>query len=83
MIRFRASRSHDISIVDFGFEPATLTVLTGEPVSWTNNGAGTHTVTSSRAPSSTVATSPPTEGYGHVFESPGTYAYHCAIHPDR
>lgn len=77
-----SAASHDLSIVDFAFEPVEQTVFTGEAVGWTNNGAETHTVTSiegSELDSGNVA---PTEGYGHVFEKPGTYAYHCTIHPD-
>ena len=37
--------SHDISIVDFEYKPASVTVFTGEPVTWTNEASQAHTVT--------------------------------------
>ncbi len=72
--------SHDIRIVDNGYEPATLTVLTGEPVTWTNTGNRTHTVTSDGGSELDSGNLAPGEAYGHVFDQPGTYAYHCEIH---
>ena len=72
--------SHEVAIVDGAFEPATLTVFVGEPVTWTNKGAETHTVTldDGSLDSGPIA---PGEAFGHVFEAPGTYPYHCSIHP--
>ena len=72
--------AHDIGIVDFAFQPAELTVFTGEPVTWTNNGAVAHTVTfdDGTADSGQIL---PNESYGHVFDTPGTFKYHCANHP--
>jgi len=75
--------SHDISIVDFEFKPADTTVFTGEPVSWTNDGAATHNVTSIEGTELASGDLGPNEGFGHVFETPGEFAYHCTIHPDR
>jgi len=72
--------AHDIAIVDFAFQPAELTVFVGEPVTWTNKGAGPHTVTFDDA---TVDSGQvlPGASFGHVFDTPGTFTYHCAIHP--
>lgn len=77
--RARAA-AHDIAIVDFAFQPAELTVLVGEPVTWTNKGAGPHTVTfdDGSVDSGQIL---PGESFGHVFDTPGTFKYHCAIHP--
>jgi LPXTG-motif cell wall-anchored protein len=73
--------SHDIKIVDLAYEPPQLTVFTGEPVTWTNTGARTHTVTSDQGTELDSGNLAPAEGYGHVFETPGTFAYHCESHP--
>lgn len=72
--------AHDISIVDFAFQPAELTVFVGEPVTWTNKGAGPHTVTfdDGSVDSGQIL---PGATYRHVFDTPGTFTYHCAIHP--
>jgi plastocyanin len=72
--------SPEITIVDGAFEPETLTVLAGEPVTWTNRGTSSHTVTfdDGSLDSGPIA---PGEAFGHVFEAAGRFAYHCAIHP--
>jgi plastocyanin len=75
--------SHEISIVDFGYEPAGLTVAVGDPVTWTNASGQDHTVTADEGAEFEGEPIRPGEAYGHVFETAGTYAYHCAIHPDR
>jgi plastocyanin len=74
--------SHDIAIRDTGFDPAILSVVAGEPVTWTNESAGEHTVTSNDG---TLDSGPlgPGESYGHVFEAPGTFEYHDAADPSR
>ena len=71
---------HEITIADGAFKPAELTVLTGEPVTWTNASGVTHTVTSDDGTELDSGPIAPGEAYGHVFEAPGTYAYHCSIH---
>ncbi len=53
----------------------------GEPVTWTNKGTTTHTVT----PDDGILDSgdnAPGEAYGHVFEAAGVVQYHCTIHPE-
>ena len=71
---------HEITIADGAFKPAELTVLTGEPVTWTNASGVTHTVTSDDGAELDSGSIAAGEAYGHVFETPGTYAYHCSIH---
>ena len=61
--------SHDIAIVDFGFEPATQAVVVGEPVTWTNNSASDHTVTSDEGEELDGNPIRAGEAYGHVFEA--------------
>lgn len=73
---------HDISIVDFAFQPVKTTVFVGEPVTWTNASGRDHTVTSDDGTELDSGHIAGGEAYGHVFETAGTYAYHCAIHPD-
>lgn len=68
-----------VSIVDFGFEPADLTVTAGTTVTWTNTGAATHTVKwSDGTPESTGLTNGAT--YQRTFESAGAFPYVCGIH---
>lgn len=71
-----------VKIVDFGFEPATITVRQGEAVIWTNGGSRQHTVTADDG-SFDGGNLGPGDPYGNVFDTAGTFTYHCAIHPDR
>jgi plastocyanin len=66
---------HEVAIRDGGYDPATLNVVAGEPVTWTNETSTDHSVTSDDG---TLDSGPigPGEAYGHVFDAPGTVAYH-------
>jgi plastocyanin len=69
----------NVSIVNFAFQPADLTVRVGDTVRWTNQGSASHTTTSdsSQWASPALLTG---QTYEVAFPSPGDYAYHCAIH---
>jgi plastocyanin len=69
-----------VTIDNFSFSPATLTVPRGTTVTWTNQDDMVHTVTAAdRAFSSTGLEAGDT--YAHTFTAPGTYTYFCALHP--
>ncbi len=66
----------------YGFSPAMLSVAVGTKVVWTNSTDVPHTVTSDTG--STLASSmiSPSGGtFSFTFTKPGTYTYHCTIHP--
>jgi predicted lipoprotein with Yx(FWY)xxD motif len=67
-------------IIDFGFDPASLSVKVGESVTWTNTGATAHTVTADDGSfdSKSMAAG---ATFSQTFAKAGTFAYHCAIHP--
>jgi plastocyanin len=68
-----------VTIVDFGFKPAGVTVKAGTTVTWTNHGR-THTVTADDGSfdSGHIASG---GAFSMTFKKAGTYAYHCSIHP--
>jgi plastocyanin len=81
-----------VTIEDFSFAPATLTVKVGTTVTWTNAGPSAHTTTSDTGvwDSGTLNAPGGGGGYGMTsaggtyqvkFTTPGTYPYHCKIHP--
>lgn len=80
-----------ITIRDFSFSPSTLTVKAGTTVEWLNDGPSSHTTTSDAAlwdsgslnpPSGTGAYSGGSGGtFSYTFMTPGTYTYHCSLHP--
>jgi plastocyanin len=69
-----------VSIQSFAFSPATITVTVNATVTWTNNDAVGHTVTSDNGvfDSGTIN---PNATYSHQFTTVGTFNYHCTIHP--
>lgn len=68
-----------MSIVDFAFAPAELTVAVGETVTWTNTGSATHTVKwQDGEPESEQLESGTT--YERTFDTAGSFAYGCGIH---
>jgi plastocyanin len=67
----------DISIVDFAFDPALMTISAGTKVIWTNDGDAQHTVTGSFYSSDLLQPGAIAE---FVFGEPGTYRYVCALH---
>lgn len=74
--------TNSVSIVEFAFNPASITVDSGVTVTWTNNGAVDHTVTSDST-SALVFNSGPISPGGTFRLTPtlkGTFGYHCAIH---
>jgi len=62
------------------FTPDDLDVAAGTTVTWTNTDSIAHTSTSDGTgwDSGTVA---PGGRFSFAFQTPGTYRYHCAIHP--
>ncbi len=67
-----------VNIVDYSFNPSTLTVPKGTTVTWTNTASRTHTVTADdgsfdmQAAAGTTVT--------QTFSTAGTFKYHCSIH---
>ena len=75
----------DVSIVDFAFEPATLTVAGGDTVTWTVTRAqDPHTVSPVDPPGAFEASSllRLDDSFAVTFAQPGTYRYECTIHPE-
>ena len=75
--------SHEnlVSIVDFNFQPSSITVSVGTTVTWKNNGSTIHNVTSTSGPVSFSSGTISSGGtYQFTFENAGTYNYKCTIH---
>jgi len=68
-----------VSIKDFAFGPASLSVPVGTTVTWTNGDSARHTVT---AVDGSFDSKPIAGGgtFSQAFPIAGTYAYHCTIH---
>ena len=71
---------HEIAITDTGFDPDRLTVIVGEPVTWTNATTTEHAILTADG---SLDSGPigPGEAFGHVFEAPGPVEYYEAGNP--
>jgi plastocyanin len=69
-----------VRITASGFAPASVTINTGDAVTWKNNDTKAHQVVANNGAfaSPTIAAG---KTYTHVFGTAGTYRYHDALHP--
>lgn len=72
-----APNSTSVTIQNFAFSPAVVTVQQGGTVTWTNKDSTTHTVTFADG-SSDVASG---ATFTKTFNDLGVFDYHCTIHP--
>ena len=70
-----------VTIQNFAFGPASLSVAAGTTVTWTNSDTAAHTATADDGSfdSSSIA---PGATFSQAFDTAGTFAYHCSIHPN-
>ena len=69
-----------VTIRNFAFGPQAVTVKLGTTVHWTNSDSEAHTVTSDTGAFNSPVLQPGA-GYSFTFTKPGSYSYHCTIHP--
>jgi plastocyanin len=77
-----ATAPNAVAIDNFAFAPQTVTVAAGTAVTWTNHDDEPHTVVSDDNPSLFKSGGLDTDDtFSFTFAKPGTYKYHCSIHP--
>ncbi|HVX58619.1 MAG TPA: cupredoxin family copper-binding protein [Candidatus Saccharimonadales bacterium] len=75
--------TNSVTIQNFAFSPADITVKAGTKVTWINQDSTAHTVTetdSQVGPNSGDLAQG--ESYSFTFAKAGTYHYHCSIHSE-
>ena len=75
------AQAQAVTIIDFAFQPASLEVPMGTTVTWTNQGTAPHTVTADDGAFDS-GTLQPGSTFSLTFDTPGTFTYHCEIHPN-
>ncbi len=77
-----AGGAGEVTVVDFAFDPETVTVAPGTEVTWTNQDDLNHTVTSGEGSPVEFDSGSFTGGetFSMSFDEPGEYRYFCAIH---
>jgi amicyanin len=73
-----SAQAADVSIKDYRFQPAQVTIPSGETVTWTNMDAATHDVKFSGFESPDLKIN---QQFTKTFDKPGTYDYICELHP--
>lgn len=74
-------QTHSINIQNSAFSPSALTVKQGDTVLWTNMDSMSHTITSDSGGELASPNINNGQAYSHIFNTIGTFAYHCSIHP--
>jgi YVTN family beta-propeller protein len=75
-----ATSATRVSIANFAFAPAVVSVAAGEPVVWRNDDGAPHGLAyKDGAPGSDLLL--PGATFQRTFDKPGTYDYVCAVHP--
>jgi len=79
-----ASAVNAVSMGDNFFQPVGMTVPAGTTVQWRNDGVLPHTVTSDTGAARTFDSGILRTGgtYSLTFDAPGSFAYHCDVHPE-
>ncbi len=71
----------EVSIQGSSFSPSSLTIAAGDTVLWTNRDGIGHTVTSNTGTELDSPLLSNGETYQHIFNTNGTFGYHCTVHP--
>jgi LPXTG-motif cell wall-anchored protein len=75
-----AAAAGGVTIKDFSFGPKTLTINTGDSVTWTNQGPTGHSTTAKGGGWDSGVLSAG-KSFSHTFTQAGTYQYFCTPHP--
>ena len=76
----RSDGGAQVSVDNFTFSPATLTVAKGTEVTWTNQDDIPHSIVAKQGAFRSKVID--TEGkYSFTFASAGEFAYFCGLHP--
>ncbi len=70
----------NVSIKEYAYGPAQLTVAAGTKVTWTNHDQVPHTVVEEGKKFRSAALDT-NDSYSFVLTQPGTYRYFCSLHP--
>lgn len=71
----------NIDITNFAFVSDAVTVKAGTTVVWTNSDQVAHTITSDTGTTLSSGNLSTGQTYSMTFTTPGTYSYHCTVHP--
>jgi plastocyanin len=74
-------KQNKIEIKDFAFNPQTITVKSGEKITWINRDEEPHTVVSVEKQWKKSTALDTDQEFTITVGAPGTYTYFCSVHP--
>ncbi len=75
--------TNKVSISNFNFSPATITVKKGTTVTWTNQDSIAHDVQETDGKTGPKSGSlSQGQTYTFTYDTAGTFNYHCSFHPE-
>jgi plastocyanin len=75
------SKQNKIEIKDFAFNPQTITVKSGEKITWINRDEEPHTIVSVEKQFKKSTALDTDQEFTITASAPGTYTYFCSVHP--
>ena len=75
------AKKNQIVIKDFHFNPQTITVKSGEKLTWINRDEEPHTVVSVEKQFKKSSALDTDQEFTITAGAPGTYTYFCSVHP--
>jgi plastocyanin len=76
-----STAQNTIEIKDFGFNPQTITVKSGQTITWINRDEEPHTVVSVEKQFKKSSALDTDQMFTITAGAPGTYTYFCSVHP--
>ena len=76
-----STKQNRIEIKDFAFNPQSITVKSGEKVTWINRDEEPHTIVSVEKQFKKSTALDTDQEFTITAGAPGTYTYFCSVHP--
>jgi plastocyanin len=76
-----STKQNKIEIKDFAFTPQTITVKSGEKITWINRDEEPHTIVSVEKQFKKSSALDTDQEFTVTAGAPGTYTYYCSVHP--
>jgi plastocyanin len=76
-----STKQNRIEIKDFAFNPQTITVKSGQKITWINHDEEPHTVVSVGKKFQKSSALDTDQEFSITAGAPGTYEYFCSVHP--
>jgi len=79
----QSTKTQSVEIMNYQFQPSSLTISVGDTVTWTNHDSAPHNIVVSDGPEKfSGPTIQQGQSWSYTFTKAGTYQYYCGVHPD-